>query len=106
VERYTLGYVFTVSRSGRARILGANVMTLETGMMVRCTNPENEGGVIALVAIASENGKSVFVQCVDEPFRVAGGLAFSLPLMIDYEAETVTDILFGQRWELDVQEPE
>jgi len=78
---------------------------LHTGQRVRVRRDSTDEWAQAAVALASSNGRSVMLLLLDLPVRGAGGLiAGALPLIVDYEAETVTSI-FGDPYQIEVSLP-
>jgi hypothetical protein len=76
---------------------------LKTGQRVRIRSTVAGGDwAEGVVALASGNGESVGLL-LDVPVRIpAGIIGGALPLLIDYEAETVED-LFGNSYVIDVR---
>lgn len=81
-------------------------MKLTTGQRVRCMNAENEWmpGIVMFASDTQPQTVAVLFRDV-QGIRMNGALAVTnmLPLTIDYEAETATD-LWGSTWDIDVAE--
>ena len=78
---------------------------LKTGDTVRirpAASTENEWSR-GMVVMASENGRSIAVVADEHVMRTSTGtwLGGTIPLSIDYEAETVTDLV-GNEYEIEV----
>ena len=72
---------------------------LKTGDLVRL-NGRYRGKVV----LASENGRSVMVA-LEDGLRIGGGILLNFaPLLIDYEKETVTELVTGAPIEVEVAE--
>ena len=82
-------------------------MTLKTGDTLRIRpagSTENEWAR-AVVMLASENGRSVAIAADEHFMRTSTGtwIGGIIPLSIDYEAETIADLL-GNKYEVEVRD--
>jgi hypothetical protein len=78
---------------------------LQRGDRVRVRKAEtSDDWVPGRVILASENGQAVGLL-LDGMVRAAGGfVGGALPLMIDYERETVRGVLDGTGYEIEVRD--
>lgn len=78
--------------------------TLKRGDFIRIRAERESEWTPAMVTLASENGRSVFIMFSGALRDGEGGAHIGMaPLSVDYERETVEDLM-GNRYEVERQE--